>query len=149
MPFAHRVQSLQGCVLVVNVLFGATHLMNVVHRQYSLLYVLCQVLHSAAIGAFFSTRLLATGSLWEPILLHAANNICALLVAPSALQNAPTAVLAISGANDQTVLTSYIFFDMFVLLIFLYFGFPKCIQNQFLFSIFLENADVVRINRNH
>ena len=54
-------------------------------------------MHSFAIGAYFSTRFVATGSLWEPIALHATNNICALLVRTDVAMKNPTVLFVVSS----------------------------------------------------
>lgn len=54
------------------------------------------MVHSFAIGAYFSTRFVATGSLWEPIALHATNNICALLVRTDVAMKNPTVLFVVS-----------------------------------------------------
>lgn len=38
-----RVDSMKVCIFIVSIIFGATHFMNAVNGQYSLLYISCQV----------------------------------------------------------------------------------------------------------
>jgi len=71
----HRSKFLSIPILLTGVVFGGAHLVNLFNPHISKMYVILQVLVAVVVGIFYCLRFLVTGTLWESILLHMANNI--------------------------------------------------------------------------
>jgi membrane protease YdiL (CAAX protease family) len=61
-------------VILPSVLFGAMHLLNFTGDRYSATYIVLQVSLGLLIASLYVLRFVITACLWEPIILHIANN---------------------------------------------------------------------------
>ena len=55
--------------------FGLVHLMNLMGVRYQPLYIALQVGLGALLGCFYSLRFALTDTLWQSVVMHAANNL--------------------------------------------------------------------------
>ena len=64
---------------LVNTVFGALHLANLLGTQFSLAYISLQCGLGVLVGTFYSVRFFVCKSLFEIICMHIVNNVCASL----------------------------------------------------------------------
>ncbi|ETN00791.1 hypothetical protein PPTG_17652 [Phytophthora nicotianae INRA-310] len=78
----NRLQSLNRSAWISSFLFAAIHLVNARHvgTQYSVSYVMVQVVWAWLVGLFLALKLAVSGSLTQCLALHVINNIFALSV---------------------------------------------------------------------
>ncbi|ETV93276.1 hypothetical protein H310_12706 [Aphanomyces invadans] len=65
----------KAAALCVSIVFGCTHLVNLMHAKFSVLYVAIQTCLGVQIGFFYGLQYLHTGSLFQVIVLHIVNNL--------------------------------------------------------------------------
>jgi membrane protease YdiL (CAAX protease family) len=70
-----------GAIVVTSVLFGVTHLANVLAGA-TLLETVSQVAYSVAIGVAFAALVLRKGTIWPLVLAHAAVDAASFLQKP-------------------------------------------------------------------
>ncbi|XXQ36377.1 Abortive infection protein [Plasmodiophora brassicae] len=70
----------RAAVFMPSFFFSVIHALNFNAGRYSFSYVCMQIAVSFLIASFYSMRVLATGSVWEPLLLHSFNNLLACSV---------------------------------------------------------------------
>jgi len=79
-PTNNDLVAVKRASLISGFCFGGIHALNLLSTDYSVSYVTVQVVVGCIVSFYYTLRMVVTGSLWEPMVLHILNNTFSVFI---------------------------------------------------------------------